>query len=207
MIFPKLPEAEFEARRFEIQNNRRSWKPTERSEALQRLKYMKGFQTNRELAEYMGLNETALNATMSLAKIKSEYQSMIDRYQLSDSFIQEFLRLKSKLRKISSYQVSDIIPIIFDKIQSGVIKNAKDLRTLGRVFKRATANSEQLIDFLEDPDMTVRELEQRTLVSGFSLHVEELIKTITTKRTQGIEFSLQEKEFLDQLKTLLNAES
>ncbi len=52
--------------------------------------------------------------------------------------------------------------------------------------------------------MTVHELEQRTLQSGFSLHIEQLIKGISQKRAEGIAFSSQEKAFLDQLKKLLN---
>jgi hypothetical protein len=52
--------------------------------------------------------------------------------------------------------------------------------------------------------MTIPELEQRTLQSGFSLHIEELIQGISKKRSEGIAFSSQEKAFLDQLKKLLD---
>ena len=100
--------------------------------------------------------------------------------------------------------MDDIIITLFDRIQHKVITSSKELRKLGSIFLRATANEEELSKYLDNDDMKVSELEQRTLQSGFSLHIEELIKAIATKRSQGVAFSSQEQTFLEQLKDLLN---
>lgn len=203
-VYPKMTQGELEARRYEIQNNRRSWKPLERAEALERIKINKGFDNNKDLADYLGASETAIANSLQLQKLKSGYRAMLERYNFNPAFSTEFIRLKPKLRKVKNYEIATIIQVIFDRVGSGVIKNSKDLRTLGSIFRRATANEEELVRFLDDPDMTVQELEQRTLQSGFSLHIEELIQAIAKKKSTGIAFSSQEKAFLEQLKNLLD---
>lgn len=203
-VYPKLSNAELETRRYEIQNNRRSWKPMERSEALERIKAEMGFSSNRQLADHLGITEAVVANSLQLRKQKMDYIELMERYDLSESYRIEFVRLKPKLRKIRNVEVDDIIINLFNRIQHKVIKNAKELRKLGSIFLRATANEEELARYLADPDMTVHELEQRTLQSGFSLHIEQLIKGISQKRAEGVAFSSQEKAFLDQLKKLLN---
>lgn len=203
-IYPKLTNAELEARRYEIQNNRRPWKPMERSEALERIKTEAGFSSNKQLAEHLGITESVVANSLQLRKQKMDYIELMERYDLSESYRVEFVRLKPKLRKIKDHEVDQIITNLFDRIKHKVIKNSKELRKLGSIFLRARANEEELVRFLDDPDMTIHELEQRTLQSGFSLHIEELINTISSKRTNGIAFSSQEKAFLEQLKELLN---
>ena len=203
-VYPKLSNAELETRRYEIQNNRRSWKPMERSEALERIKAEMGFSSNRLLADHLGITEAVVANSLQLRKQKMDYIELMERYDLSESYRIEFVRLKPKLRKIRNVEVDDIIINLFNRIQHKVIKNAKELRKLGSIFLRATANEEELARYLVDPDMTVHELEQRTLQSGFSLHIEQLIKGISQKRAEGVAFSSQEKAFLEQLKKLLN---
>lgn len=203
-VYPKLSEGEFEARRYEIQNNRRPWKPMERSEALERIKDKSGFTSNRQLAKHLGITESVVANSLQLRKQKMDYIELMERYSLSESYRIEFVRLMPKLRKIKHHEVDEIIINLFERIKHKVIKNSKELRKLGSIFLRATANEEELARFLSDNDMTIYELEQRTLQSGFSLHIEELIKSISHKRRSGIAFSTQEKAFLDQLKELLD---
>lgn len=203
-IYPLLSNAELETRRYEIQNNRRSWKPMERSEALERIKAEMGFTSNRQLAEHLGITEAVVANSLQLRKQKMDYIELMERYELSESYRIEFVRLKPKLRKIRNVEVDEIIINLFERIEHKVIKNAKELRKLGSIFLRATANEEELARYLTDPDMTISELEQRTLQSGFSLHIEQLIKGISQKRSNGVAFSSQEKAFLDQLRDLLN---
>lgn len=204
IVYPKLGKGDLETNRFEIQINQRRWKPSERSEALNRIKTEKGFKSNKDLAEYLGLSETVVANSIQLRNLALEYISLMEKYQLSESYRTEFMRLKPKLRKLGDMEVSDIIVNIFERIQNHVIRNAKDLRKLGRIFLRARANEKELIKFLSDPDMTIEELEQCTLQSGSSLLIEQLIKYVSTKRQNGVDFSSQEKEFLKQLQELLN---
>lgn len=204
IVSPELKKGDLEIKRFEMQTNQRRWKPSERSEALNRIKTEKNFKSNKELAQHLGLSETVVANSLQLRNLTLEYLSLMEKYNLSDSYRVEFIRLKPKLRKLGKMEVSDIVVNIFERIQNHVIKNAKDLRKLGRIFLRATANEKELTHFLSDPDMTIEELEQRTLQSGSSLLVEQLIKYISSKRQKGIEFSSQEKEFLEQLRELLN---
>lgn len=204
IVYPELKKGDLETIRFEIQTNQRRWKPSERSEALNRIKTEKGFRSNRELAQYLGLSETVVANSLQLRDLVLEYHDLMAKYDLSEAYRVEFMRLKPKLRKLGNMEVNHIIENIFERIQNHVIKNAKDLRKLGRIFLRATANEKELMNFLSDPDMTIEELEQRTLQSGSSLLVEQLIKYISTKRQEGVDFSSQEREFLDQLRILLN---
>lgn len=204
IVYPKLKKGDLETKRFEIQTNQRRWKPSERSEALNRIKTEKEFKSNRELAQYLGLSETVVANSLQLRNLVVEYLSLMEKYELSEAYRIEFMRLKPKLRKIGSIEINDIIVNLFERIQHHVIKSAKDLRKLGRIFLRATANEKELNNFLSDSDMTIEELEQHTLQSGSSLLVEQLIKYISTKRQKGVDFSFQEREFLEQLRTLLN---
>lgn len=204
LVEPKMSEGELELRRFEIQNNRRPWKPLERSEALARIKACKGFRTNKELAKALHMSESLVGNSLNLRKQKLEYLEMMERFDLSESYRIEFVRLKPKLRKIKDLEVEQIIRILFDRVQHQVIKSAKDFRKLGRIFLRATANEEELHKFLNDPDMRVSELEQRTIQSGFSLAIEQIIQKVSGKRKNAVAFSSQEKAFLLQLRDLLN---
>lgn len=203
-IYGKMPLGDFERLRFEIQNNRRDWKPLERSEALNRIKTSKGFRTNRELSEFLHLSETVIGASLQIRDQKLEHLSMMEKYELPESYRVEFIRLKSKIRKIKDLESSKIIQILFEKVQCKVLKNAKDFRKLGKIFHRAHHNEEAIYKFLKDPDMTVAELDQNTIQSGSSLLGEKLLTEIGLKRQNGIKFSDQEKIFFLQLRDLLN---
>lgn len=203
-VYPKLSEGQFERIRFEIQNNRRPWKPLERSEALERIKSSNSFKTNKELAIFLHLSETLVGNSLQIRRQKMEYLSLMEKHDIPESYRVEFVRLKTKIRKIKEFEVDEIIRNLFERVEHGVIKSAKEFRKLGRIFLRATANEAELYRFLSDPDMTVAELDQRTLQSGFSLVIEELIQKIGYKRQEGVAFSSQEKTFLTQLKELLN---
>lgn len=168
-IYGKMPVGEFERLRFEIQNNRRDWKPLERSEALNRIKTSKGFNTNRELAEFLHLSETVIGASLQIRAQKLEYINLMEKHELPESYRVEFVRLKPRIRKIKDLEQSKIIEILFEKVQCKVLKNAKDFRKVGKIFQRAHHNEEAIYKFLNDPDMTVDELDQHTIQSGSSL--------------------------------------
>lgn len=187
-----------------MQNNRRPWKPLERSDSLERIKNTFGYRTNREVAAHVHQSESVVASSLQLRQQKMVYIELMEKYGLSESYRVEFVRLKPKIRKIRDYEVDDIIVKLFERVEHKVIRSAKDFRKLGRIFLRATANEEELYRFLSNGDMTISELEQRTIQTGFSLIIEQLIQKIGSKRQDGVAFSSQEKLFLEQLRDLLN---
>lgn len=203
-VYPKLEKGELEIIRYELQNNRRAWRPLERSEALQRIKDSGGFSTIKELAKNLSLSETVVNMSLQLRRQKLTYLELMEKYGLLESYRSEFIRLKPKIRKIKDFEVDDIVENIFERVNHKAIKNAKDFRKLGRIFLRATANEEQLYQYLSNRDMTVEELRKKTTDTGFSLLIEQMIQSITEKKQKGVSFSSEEKEFIIQLKDLLN---
>jgi len=203
-VYPGMSEGEFESRRFEIQNNRKSWRPLERAMSLSRIRQEYGFKTNRELADHVHMSETPVANSMQLKNEQISYLEMMAKLGLRESYQTEFIRLKPKLRKIKEIDIFEIIEIIFRKVSHQVIKTSRDFRKLGRVFKRATANEKELYRFLKDPDMTVEELSVITDQSGFMLLIEELMNEITEKKTKGEEYTAREEEFLKKLLELLN---
>ncbi len=203
-VYPHLPEGEIESRRFEIQNNRKAWRPLERAMSLSRIKQEYGFKTNRELADHVHMSETPVANSMQLKNEQISHLEMMANLGLETSYQIEFIRLKPKLRKIKEIEVFEIIEIIFEKVSHQVIKTSRDFRKLGRVFKRATANEKELYRFLKNPDMTVEELSVVTDQSGFTLIIEELMNEITEKKAKGEEYTGREEEFLKKLLGLLN---
>lgn len=203
-VYPRMSVAEFETRRFEMQNNRRPWSPLERAGSLDRIKGAMEFKSNRELSRYLGVTETAVSTTLQLRKIKVDYIELIYRHKLSEAFQKEFVRLKPKLRKIRTFETPEIIENLFDRVSRRVIRNSKDFRTIGSVFLRSSINEEALYDFLRNPDMTVGELQKRTTQSGLAWHIDELIQHVAAKRQQGVEFSTEERMVLGRLTEILN---
>ncbi len=202
-IYPRMHEGEFEARRFQMQNNRKPWKPLERAQSINRIRNGLGFKTLKDLAEFLYMSQSSVGYSLALRDIRVDYTDMMEKYKLNQSYRTEFLKLKDKLRKIRTFEVDQIVEIIFDKVAHQVIKNAKEFRVLKRTFLRANANSSELYQFLKNPDMTTKELEQRALQSGSSLLIEQLIQKITEKRKDGISFSTKEKDCLKQLQILI----
>jgi hypothetical protein len=125
------------------------------------------------------------------------------RYHLSSSYQVEFVKLRPKLRPIREYAVDAIIEIIFERVAPRVIRSAKDFRSLGRVFLRATANERELYAFLSDPDMTVGELEANTTETGFALNPERSTNKIKAITKAGQALSPPERLLLLKLKHLL----
>lgn len=196
IVYPALKPADVELKRFEMQNNRRPWKPLERSNALERIKSLMHLKNNQQLADLIGVSKTLVNNSLQLRTMALDNLNQMARYGFTESYQIEFIRLKPKIRRVGKFEVQDIIDNLFQRVQDNVIKNAKDFRTLGNIFSRASANEAALITFLSDPDMTISELEQRSSRSSLTLSGETIIKQMTEIRQKGIEFSPQEKEIL-----------
>jgi len=202
-VYDKMSKGELESRRFEIQNNRKNWRPLERAGALEKIKEFFKFKTNRELSDHLHISETPVANSLQLKREQIEYLEIMAKYELPESYQIEFMRLKPKLRRIREFEVYEIIDRIFQKVDQDTIKTSRDFRRLGSVFLRATANEKELHKFLSDPDETVEELVKRTSRSSFTLAAEELIKDITDRKSQGIAFSPQDEIILRQLAILL----
>jgi hypothetical protein len=203
LVYAKMPEGEFESRRYEMQNNKKSWMPIEKSNALARIKDLMGFKTNRELADYLHMSETPVANSLQLRNQSLNYLELMNKYGLSQSYQTEFVRLKPKIRKVKNIEPSEIIIRIFKKVHHQVIKTSRDFRKLGRIFLRATANEKELFKFLEDPDMTVDTLSTRTVQSGFTKLIEDLMQEIKAKLNESEKFTEQEEPLLKQLSVLL----
>jgi ParB/RepB/Spo0J family partition protein len=202
-IYPKLDDGELHLRRYERQNNRRAWKPQEKSNALNSIKSTLRIKTNEELAKLLNISRTAVANSLQLRDQKLEYLGMMESYKLPESYRLEFVRLLPKLRKIRTFEVPQILEIIFQKVSNKVIRSAKDFRKVGKVFLRAAANEQEIFSFLSNPDATVNELDIKTVQSGFSLHIEQLIREIVNKKKGGLAFSAKEQEQLQELKKVI----
>jgi ParB/RepB/Spo0J family partition protein len=201
-IYPELDDGELEIRRYEKQNNRKGWKPMEKSNSLNRAKVALGLK-NEELAKLLNLSKTTIATSLQLRDQKLEYLELMQEYGLKEVYRTEFIRLRPKLRKIRNFEVPNIVRIIFEKIKHKVIRNAKDFRKIQKVFARAAANETEIHKFLSDPDATVSELDRDTIQSGFSLHILQLIEEMKQKRKTGIPFNEKEKGLITELKKLL----
>ncbi len=201
-VYPNLSDGELEVRRFEKQNNRKGWKPMEKSNSLHRAKTKLGLK-NEELSNLLNLSKTTIASSLQLRDQKMEYLELMQEYKLKEVYRMEFVRLQPRLVKVGEFEVPDIIKIIFEKVTRKVIKKAKDFRKLGKIFARATANRAELHKFLSNPDETIEELDRKTIQSGFSLHIVELIEEIKQKRKTGIPLNEKENGLISELKKLL----
>lgn len=201
-IYPNMSDGEFEARRYEMQNNRKSWKPLEKANALHKIQTQLNA-TKKEMADLIGVTSTAIVHFSQLRDTRMEYLEMMAENGMKESHRIEFMRVLPKLRKVREYEIDDIVKIVFDKIKDQVIKHSRDFRKLSKIFERATLNESEIHSFLEHPQMTITELDQRTLQSGFSLQVESIINDLSYKKTEGIELTKKEKMHLKNLAKLL----
>lgn len=202
-VYTKLGAGELERVRFEVQNNRREWKPMERAEAISQAKTAKRLDTDREVAEYLHVAPSTINSALSLRTQHMDYISLMEKYQLPETYRVEIGRLISKVRKIRDLEPNPIIVILFDKVQRKAIKNAKDFRVLKRIFLRATANEDPLYRFLKDPMMTIAELERITSQSATALLIDRLFSDLGSQAQRGEKIAPQEKALYTQLRDLL----
>jgi hypothetical protein len=118
--------------------------------------------------------------------------------------LEEFLRLRPKLRPIREFDVNRVTQVLFQKAQHRVIKNAKQYRDLIPIFLRASSYEEELHQFLTDPDMTIRALEQRARHIGDAALYTQALASVAAKQRDGIAFTPREEQVLQQLHRLLS---
>lgn len=202
-VHPESDEGEIKRIRFNLQNNRRPWKPTERAQEVKQIKKSTNLRTNKQLAEYLHFPEPLLSQSLNLQKRREQHQKLMDEYELSEAYQVEFMQLEPKIRPLKQLSREDIICNLFDRVKYRIIRSAKDFRKLGSVFLRAQANEEELYAFLKNKDMKVDDLTKRTTHSGLVRDIENVMQQITKKLSHGEELTSDVRIVLLQLHKIL----
>lgn len=201
-IYPNMSEGEFEARRYEMQNNRKSWKPLEKANALHKIQSQLNA-SKKQMADLIGVSSTAIIHFAQLRDTRMEYLELMAEYGMQESHRIEFMRVLPRLRKIRKHEIDDIVKIMFEKIKNKIVRNSQDFRKLSKVFEQATLNENEIYSFLETPDTTIPELFQKCMQSGFSLQIESVINSLTQKTSGNIQLTEKETNHLNDLHKLL----
>lgn len=188
---------------FNIQNNRKSWAPAERSCEIKQIKIENKFKTNKELAGHLHCSENSIIVSLALQRRREEYQSMLDPYQFPEPYQVAFIRLEPKIRAVKELARDTILRIILEKLRQRTIKGATELRQLGSVFLRAHTHEEELYRFLKNPDSEVKELLYGTARDGFLRDVEKVSDEIKI-RLNADDLSPKVKFALASLKEVLS---
>ena len=204
-IHPETNEGEIKRIRFNLQNNRRSWRPTERAQEVNQIKKSTNLRTNKELAEYLHYPEPLLSLSLNLQKRREKYQKLMDEYELTEAYQAEFMQLEPKIRpleKFKEFSKEEIIRNLFERVQYRVIRSAKEFRKLGSVFLRSQTNEKELYNFLKNKDMKVDSLTERTTRSGLVRDMESIMRNITKILNKGEEITSDVKAALQKLNQL-----
>lgn len=204
-VFPKIHKGEFALMRYHFQNVRRGWKPLERAEALVQIQEGRKLKTYKEIGDLVNLSESTVRQAMELRNLKLDHLALMERYGLTAAYRNEFVRLKPKLRRIKDIEPKDIVVNLFGRVQRKTIKSSKEFRTLGSIFSRASANESEIYRYLQNPEMTVADLERRCSTTGFSLLIEKMLQQVAGKRAASVPLSDHEEKGLEQLYRLLKA--
>lgn len=199
LVFPQLTAGEMEARRYEMQNIRRPWKPLERSDALHRMKREFGFNSIKELAKYIGISESSAADYLHLREQQLHLLTRLAERGLNDTYQIEIVRLKPHLRKHAGMEVDQIIDNLLDRISAGTIKSSKDIRTIKSAFIRIDLYGEILATYLKDPEMRIKDLEEQILTSGFSWDIQKVVAAVAKKKSRGERLTDKEQSALQQL--------
>ncbi|OCK51121.1 hypothetical protein BA768_17870 [Chryseobacterium sp. CBo1] len=202
-VYPKMSEGEFEARRFEMQNNRRSWKPMEKANAIHKITAEYKGSTKKELANLLGISPIHLSHYIELRDMRVEYLELMSDYNMKEYQRIAFMQMLPKLRKIKQYEIDNIIKILFKKISDNVMFVANDFKILSKIFTNASLHEEEILNFLTEPLMTVNELSEKSRLSGFSSQIKILIKELTAKKNFNINLTEKEQNLLEDLHKLM----
>lgn len=191
-VYPKMSDGEFEARRYEMQNNRRGWRPIEKANAIHRIKTEYQQASPKEIADLIGITQPRLFHFEDLRNTRMDYLELMSAHNLKEYQREGFQQLLRKLRKIKEFQVDDIVKILFRKISDGLLYKRADFTALRKIFSMAALHEEQIERFLTEPKMSMKELCELTQLSGVSVQIKSLIQELSAKQNFGIK--LTEKE-------------
>jgi ParB/RepB/Spo0J family partition protein len=202
-IYPKMNDGEFEARRYEMQNNRRSWRPIEKANAINRIKSEYDKATPKEIAELIGITEKMLFHFEDLRNTRMDYLELMSQYNLKEYQRVGFIRVLKKLRRIKQYQIDDIVKILFQKIKDNLLYRQRDFTGLSKVFLTASLHEEYIEQFLSEPKMSVQELSELAQLSGISNQIKNLIKELSMKKNADIRLTEKEQIVFGELYELM----
>jgi ParB/RepB/Spo0J family partition protein len=191
-IYPKMNNGEFEARRYEMQNNRRSWRPLEKANAIHRIKTEYHKESPKAIADLIGITQMSLFHYEELRNTRMDYIELMSAYKLKEYQSAGFMRVLRRLRKIKQFQVDDIVKILFQKISDNLLYRDRDFTALSKIFATASLNEEYIEQFLTERKISVAELSEATQLSGISTQIKNLIKELSVKKNLGMK--LTEKE-------------
>ena len=191
-VYPKMNNGEFEARRYEMQNNRRGWRPIEKANAINRIKTEYKDHSPKEIADSIGMTQMSLFHYEELRNEKLEYIELMSAHNLKEYQQVGFIRVRRKLRKIKQFQVDDIIQILFQKISDNLLYRVSDFTALSKIFANTSMHEEFIEQFLTEPKMSVTELSELAQLSGISVLIKNLIKELSIKK--NLNMKLTEKE-------------
>lgn len=202
-IYPKMKDGEFEARRYEIQNNRRDWRSIEKANSLHKIKIEYKDASQSEIADLLGITQASLFYFEELRDMRMEYLELMSENNLKEYQRLSFMRLLRVLRKIKQYQVDDIVKIIFQKLNDNLLYRKSDFAALAKIFSTASLNEEHILQFLSEPKMSVTELCEITQLSGFTTQIKNLIKELGVKKNLNIKLTEKEQSVFDDLYKLM----
>ena len=191
-VYPKMNDGEFEARRYEMQNNRRSWRPIEKANAIYRIKNEYRNASPKEIADVIGMSQKTLFHFDELRNTRMDYLELMSSHNLREYQCAGVQRVLKKVRKIKQFQIDDIVKILFQKISDNLLYKEKDFTALCKVFSMAALHEEQIEQFLTEPKMSVTELSELTQLSGISSQIKNLIHELSVKK--NLNMKLTEKE-------------
>ncbi len=202
-IYPKMSDGEFEARRYEMQNNRRSWKPMEKANAIHKIKTEYKNASKKEIADLLGISQVHLFHFTELRDMRMEYLELMLENNMKEYQRIAFMQMLPKLRKIIQHEIDDIVKILFKKISDNVMYRASDFKDLAKIFSNASLHEEEILFFLTEPLLTVTELNERTQLSGFSSQIKILIKELGLKENTNVKLTEKEHDLLGDLRKLM----
>ena len=204
-IYPKMNDGEFEARRYEMQNNRRDWRPIEKANAINRIKTEYHQASPKEIADLIGITQKTLFHFEELRNTRMDYLDLMIAHNLKEYQRVGFQQLLPKLRKIKQFQTDDIVRILFRKISDNLLYRQKDFTNLRKIFSMASLHEEQIEQFLAEPKMSVTELCELTQLSGVSMQIKNLIQELSIKKNLNIKLTEKEQKVFADLYKLMEA--
>lgn len=202
-VYPKMSDGEFEARRYEMQNNRRGWRPIEKANAINRIKTEYYKSSPKEIADLIGITQKTLFHFEDLRNTRMDYLELMSQYNLKEYQRVGFMRVLPKLRKIKQFQIDDIVKILFQKISDNLLYRVKDFTDLSKVFATASLNEEHIEQFLTEPKMSVNELCELTQLSGIATQIKNLIKELSVKKNLNVKLTEREQSVFADLYKLM----
>ena len=202
VVYGELTDGQYESLRLIINTTHKDWTPFERAESVGRMRRACGARTADELAGFANASTASIANALLLLDAGVQRRAAVSEYGLSQTYCDEFIRLRADFRKVKDIQPTEMDDIVLRKVQNNAIRRAKDLRRLKDLFKRHPAHEESLHRFLTDPDMTVDELCARAESSNLAVDLERAARSITGKLGSGSGCSERGRTAVRRLKTL-----